>query len=128
MRFGTSNYDLIFMDMQMPVMDGYEAASMIRRLEQKLFIETAEEGIFEDFRRIPIIAMTANAMPADYEKCISSGMDDYIAKPLRREKLLANGSTSGFTGTSIKKTLKCRPQFRARKRKILDGSVLIIIG
>jgi PAS domain S-box-containing protein len=71
------NYDLIFMDCQMPQMDGYEAAIEIRRLEQ-----TGEIGF-----HAPIVAMTANAMKGDAEKCIAAGMDDYIDKPVDKAKI-----------------------------------------
>lgn len=62
-------YDLILMDIQMPAMDGFATTRIIRESHN-------------DSRRIPIIAMTANAMKGDDEKCLSAGMDDYIAKPV----------------------------------------------
>jgi two-component system, sensor histidine kinase and response regulator len=66
------HYDLILMDVQMPEMDGHEATRAIRSAGY----------------RMPIIAMTANAMKGDREKCMVSGMDDYISKPVDPEKLL----------------------------------------
>ncbi|GKT12023.1 MAG: two-component system, sensor histidine kinase [Thiomicrorhabdus sp.] len=65
-------YDLIIMDCQMPVMDGYEATKMIRK----------EEGLSQSGRSIPIVALTANAMSEDKERCLSVGMSDYITKPI----------------------------------------------
>ena len=77
--------DLIFMDLKMPVMDGWEATRRIRALE---------EG-----RRIPIIALTAQAMAGDEQKALAAGCDDYVAKPIvdpnvvrqKMERLLAQG-------------------------------------
>jgi len=74
--FQRQRFDMIFMDCQMPVMDGYEATRRIRRLE-------AEEGRAPT----PVVAMTANAMAGDREKCIDAGMDDYLAKPVGLEQL-----------------------------------------
>ena len=71
------SYNLIFMDVQMPVMDGLTATQEIRKWEQG-------KGC-----HIPVIAMTANAMEGDREKCLEAGMDDYIAKPIRREDVFA---------------------------------------
>jgi len=75
-KFGTSNYDLILMDIQMPVMSGLLAAEKIRALE------ASTNG------HIPIIAITANAMLGDKERCISAGFDDYISKPFQPSALV----------------------------------------
>ena len=69
-----SPFQMVFMDCQMPGMDGFDATRAIRRFEQEQ----------PDSRRIPIIALTANAMAGDREKCIEAGMDDYVAKPVQR--------------------------------------------
>jgi CheY-like chemotaxis protein len=74
-RLQASDYTLILMDCQMPVMDGFQATRIIREQE-------SETG-----RHIPIIAMTANALHGDREKCISAGMDDYISKPVTMAQL-----------------------------------------
>jgi signal transduction histidine kinase/CheY-like chemotaxis protein/HPt (histidine-containing phosphotransfer) domain-containing protein len=68
------SYAAVFMDGQMPVMDGYEAARAIRALEGA-------------DRRTPIIAISASAMPADRQRCVDAGMDDFIAKPVMPEQL-----------------------------------------
>lgn len=75
-RFGTTNFDLILMDIQMPVMSGLVAAEKIRALEA-----TTNS-------HVPIIAITANAMIGDKEKCLSAGIDDYISKPFQPAALI----------------------------------------
>ncbi|HIG57289.1 MAG TPA: PAS domain S-box protein [Candidatus Latescibacteria bacterium] len=72
------DFDLILMDVQMPEMDGLSATVEIRRLETQ-----------HGWPRIPVIALTANAMDADKQLALDAGMDDFISKPIRRETLLA---------------------------------------
>jgi CheY-like chemotaxis protein len=71
------HYDLILMDVQMPEMDGLEATRLIR---------TSSSGAFDP--KIPIVAVTAFAMKEDVERCISAGMDEYISKPIKADRLM----------------------------------------
>jgi PAS domain S-box-containing protein len=76
-RSGSDTFDLILMDVQMPVMSGLEATSAIRARERATGAH------------VPIIAMTAHAMTGDRERCLEAGMDGYVSKPLRPDQLLA---------------------------------------
>jgi CheY-like chemotaxis protein/signal transduction histidine kinase len=75
-KFAKAKYDLILMDVQMPIMDGFKATQKIREIEKSTNTHT------------PIIAVTANAFPQDQKRCITSGMDDYISKPFLPEDLI----------------------------------------
>ncbi len=86
-----AKFDVILMDVQMPGMDGLEATRLLRQREQVTG------------SHIPVIALTAHAMKSDRERCLSSGMDEYIAKPIRREELV----------DALVKVLPANPQARS---------------
>ncbi len=77
-RLAQEHYDLVFMDGQMPVMDGFKATALIRAREQE-----------NALARVPIVALTAHAVAGDRERCLAVGMDDYLGKPFARSELVA---------------------------------------
>ena len=70
------DFDIVLMDCQMPVMDGYDATEALREYESEA-----------ELKHLPVIAMTANVMEGDEEKCLAAGMDDYVAKPIKLQAL-----------------------------------------
>jgi signal transduction histidine kinase/DNA-binding response OmpR family regulator len=80
-----AQYDIIFMDIQMPVMDGYEATQRIRTLEAEKAAASKNNAV----RRVPIVAMTANVFKEDIERCKEAGMDSHVGKPLDFEEVMA---------------------------------------
>ena len=76
--------DLVLMDCQMPQMDGFEATRTIRQTEMTSW---QQKAIDDDRQRLPIIALTANAMKGDRQRCLAAGMDDYLAKPFSAQQL-----------------------------------------
>lgn len=77
----SGEFDMILMDSQMPLMDGLQAARIIRDAE------TPDHGLSRNGKRIPIIALTANAVAGDREECLEAGMDDYLTKPITCQAL-----------------------------------------
>ena len=119
--FHRCSYDIILMDMQMPVMNGYEATVRIREHELK---GAAGGAAIMNVARIPIVAMTANATSEDREKCMAAGTDDYIAKPVTKGVLLATVDKwlrSSDTPMDYEKALAEYEGDRAFLTTVLDG-------
>ena len=77
-RIQNKSYDLILMDCQMPVLDGFTTTTLIREYETTF-----------NKQRCPIIAITANAMQGDKEKCMNAGMDDFLSKPFKSQEIIS---------------------------------------
>lgn len=108
------DYDLVLMDCQMPVLDGYSATRRWREIEQERNVE----------RRLPIVAMTANAMAGDRQKCLDAGMDDYLAKPVTRNELEQCVARWKGSNLAVPETLPPAAQLAERSPPVLDGGVL----
>ncbi len=85
-------FDLVLMDVRMPELDGLQACAEIRAVEKRRRV-----------RRTPIVALTAHAMAGDRERCLAAGMDDYLAKPLRRSALDDVMSRLGIADATLDK-------------------------
>ena len=79
------SYAVVLMDCQMPLVDGFEATRLIRQRETA--VQESAAADFPETHHIPIVALTANAMRGDRERCLAAGMDDYLTKPVRKEDL-----------------------------------------
>ena len=80
-------YDLVFMDCEMPEVDGYQAADRIRKLEKTLAVSSERQT--GSVARLPIVALTSHSMPVDRARSLDSGMDDFLRKPVTRQHLQA---------------------------------------
>ena len=107
-------YHLVLMDCQMPVLDGYQATRRWRELEQQRNVA----------RRTPIVAMTANAMAGDRQKCLDAGMDDYLSKPVTRAELEATVNRWKDAQLQVPAALPAAAERRARQPSVLDDAVL----
>ena len=110
-KFAAGNYDLVLMDCQMPVLDGYEAARLIRATERG--------------RNTPIVALTADAVKGTREKCLAAGMDDYLSKPFTKEKLLEKISRWFVVTAAISEyDSRTAPQPEIEEAELLSAAVL----
>ncbi len=87
-KFKSEAFDLVLMDIDMPVMNGFDATVAIRDYEAKILVNSKKQAVSTQ-RRTPIVAMTAHAKLEDREDCLKAGMDDYATKPIRRNELLS---------------------------------------
>jgi signal transduction histidine kinase/DNA-binding response OmpR family regulator len=116
----TQAYDLVLMDCQMPGMDGYEVTRIIRRRELE-----KGAGVPENDRpKLKIIALTANAFLGDREKCITAGMDDYLAKPFSLQQL--NQVLLHWLGTNQKSPAEISPEEPDKTLAPSDKRLLVI--
>ncbi|MCZ6800885.1 MAG: response regulator [Nitrospirae bacterium] len=83
----SQHFDLILMDWQMPEMDGLQATQEIRKREKQRLEKDVGRSEYQIPYHVPIVAMTANAMQGDREKCLEAGMDDYLSKPINSDML-----------------------------------------
>ncbi len=123
-RLHRNRYDLVLMDCQMPEMDGFDTTRNLRAREQGL----------DGHRHTPVVALTAYAMKGDREKCLAAGMDDYLAKPVRKRALRAllsrwlgetgNGKGGPGSGSSPPEPQQPRGPAPPPEEEILDKRVL----
>ncbi len=114
--FQRSRYDLVFMDCQMPKLDGYEAVRLMRK----------QEAATADGIHTPIVALTAQAFPDDKKRCLDAGMDDYLSKPVRQDQLRAMLAPHPALKRRIDEPFPVPPQ-EGPERSGLDRSALDLI-
>lgn len=107
------SYDIIFMDVQMPEMDGFSASAAIRKYEREHQITT------------PIVAMTAHALQGDRELCLARGMDDYLSKPIRRQELFRMLETFGEPISSTHETNNSHLPEDSDESQLVDWTVAL---
>lgn len=113
-KIEAAQYDLVLMDCQMPVLDGYGATRRWREIEQ------ARRAT----HRLPIVAMTANAMAGDRQKCLDAGMDDYLPKPVTKGELERCIERWRGASLAVPETLPPPEETAVRSPPVLDDSVL----
>ncbi len=96
------NYDLIFMDCQMPVMSGLEATREIRRAETKTERRVGSDEVLSTRPQIPIVAMTDNAMKGDEANCLAAGMNDFLSKPVKLDQVRQKNCNVGTQIGTVK--------------------------
>jgi signal transduction histidine kinase/DNA-binding response OmpR family regulator/HPt (histidine-containing phosphotransfer) domain-containing protein len=111
-----SEFDLILMDIQMPEMDGFQATAAIREMEKK------------GSRRTPIVAMTAHAMKGDRERCLESGMDGYVSKPVQSKMLYETIENIRATGTAVGASLQVPASGRLERKAVNIDEILDRLG
>ncbi|MBF0279997.1 MAG: response regulator [SAR324 cluster bacterium] len=116
--FQEKDYDLILMDIQMPMMDGYEATKEIRKLEEQRNIGGLNTTTSRT--RLPIIAMSAHAMKQDVDVSLENGMDDHISKPLRKTVFLS--SLKKWLHPQLEHVETGKKRFRRQERKLEENS------
>ena len=113
-RMEAEDYDVVLMDCQMPVLDGYSATRRWRELEQARRPD----------HRLPIVAMTANAMAGDRQKCLDAGMDDYLPKPVTRGELERCITRWRGVRMSVPESLPVAAEVAVRSPPVLNMAIL----